>query len=221
MSKAPKSTKLSLDPLISGDRPDPQSKLTFGYALSKWFPPFANLDHCSIELEFILVTADIRPDELELQVPAGFWPIRILERALSEDLEATCRECHEVVKFSLNLNTSMGYEGFDAWKVKFELVGPSAEELSYLQRGYQDPEDAARTGKYVATGIELVSRVLSTGEYLMIPVDDYSHIHQISAEEEISAVLQKLRSKFQSFEKNDAQLEYLYANKNCMQRANY
>ncbi|KAK5175441.1 uncharacterized protein LTR77_000580 [Saxophila tyrrhenica] len=171
-----------------------------------------------IELEFLYMCRNKRePIGIIHGVQSSNIGANAVRAVLSEDIRGHCRTCKNSFTFRLPLdpgheaeqwldesNDEEG-ENYRLWSVTSESLHPEKEsDLLCEHIGT----------KYLVSGVEVKSRVLSLSTDIIISAPGSSHQHQKSAREEISAVLQHLRGRLTSFE-NDQQESYIYANEGC------
>lgn len=173
------------------DQPDAQD-LTFG-----------------IELEYVFVFLKNHPDRLKFgDIIPEAWAVRWIEHAFDEDLEAKCKACRATVRFPLDIASDYGVLGipfrvdYERWHVKRETVKMTPEEKDVLK---------VSRDEYETYGIEITSRILSAGSDLIVSDMKCSdHDHQIGFQDEIRAVVERLKDRFCSFGGSRARWDYLY-----------
>ena len=149
------------------------------------------------ELEFILVYRK-KPTEEDLTYKQG---VNIIRAAFQEPLEVVCQSCRRNDQFILPLN-EYDTNDRDKWEIELEGLYPN-EEIFAL---------GVHRENYGCKGIEVKSRILGA-----------EACHQkkccgkgVTIEEEITAVLERLRSYFRRLDgKGPTAKHYIYVNSSC------
>jgi hypothetical protein len=134
--------------------------------------------------------------------------VEVVKAVLARNLHAKCRLCNQYVTFKLPLDTR---EDSTSNKSDYRLWGVKRENL-LIEPGEYDAI-APQGHAYEKTGVEVVSRILSSVKDLHIPgLNELKGCHMISWEQEIAAVLRELRREFRTFEEGKPKYHYLYPN---------
>ena len=162
-----------------------------------------------VEIEFLLAHCRY-PDNGAGTILGGPQAELLVKRVLAEPMTAKCSDCGKMHRFSLLLSASIARSGeYSQWQVaRDESVEPFIEELQQLGKN-------ARF--YDFYSCEVKSRILRAGEPLLTTRNsDGSHMHRISAIEEITAVLRHLSRSFgPSAEVDERRSWRLFTNATC------
>jgi hypothetical protein len=157
-----------------------------------------------IELEYVLAFKDDHTDA-EQQEANGLWKVYT---ALQSDLRGRCRDCNGKVNFRLPLHAQWQHAERKKDYAKWNVV-PERQTC-------MDDLDAlgAHVSEYALVGIEVISRVMSQENPLVVADPRANHDHSIPYEQEVAAVLECLRERFQVFDSGQRgrRNDYLYAN---------
>ncbi|KAK3057038.1 hypothetical protein LTR09_002076 [Extremus antarcticus] len=164
-----------------------------------------------VELEFIFVTLKDRPDRKSIMASSkDMFAVEIVKNALREKLCGKCRD----VAFNLKIREAVlnpfdgpFVERYSEWNVETETLLPTDEERKAL--------GVPNAQQYSFQGVEIISRILSPVEDLLIVDGSADHDHLISYEQEIQAVLNKLTERFCVFDPKQEKFDYLYPNLEC------
>lgn len=158
-----------------------------------------------VEFEYVYIC-------LEDDIPPREWNSygrSVVRGVLSQTLRAKCSTCGDRIPFKLPLfresRLNINDKDFSHWDVGPEALCIPTEEEELL---------GADREKYAFLSVEISSRVLQATKALQIPAECGDHIHQISWEEEISAVLSKLRREFCTFD-DQGKRDYLFNSDVC------
>ncbi|KAK5175442.1 uncharacterized protein LTR77_000581 [Saxophila tyrrhenica] len=161
-----------------------------------------------VEFEFMLLSKKERQDISRFEaLGSNALAKDIVRDALSGDLQAQCKACGDLVKFRLPLRQGLlppkEWENeYDTWEVATENFWPRKYEWVALGGVASD---------YAWEGVEIKSRMLHPLRCLQVQTSPNSHVHEISYEDEISAVLVQLQHRFTRFDGQEPQNDYLYA----------
>ncbi len=166
--------------------PDPTSKLlTTGESEPGENEPL--ILTLGMELEFLFAVRRI--DGQGNGMSRGPFGRSLVRKVLQQPMEATCVTCSEVHEFQLPVREENEQTvQFSKWNVDQDAsVALTSEEAKVLDTQFFD-----------FYPIELQTRVLSVHRDLVTsqPHPDTGHIHEISCEEEVEAVMRRLRSAF-------------------------
>jgi hypothetical protein len=163
-----------------------------------------------IELEYVLLrrkrSSDSReadPDLLDADA------VQIVFNSLAQKLPARCMVCNSRVWFDLPLNRDpLLTNTYECWNVDNEYFRAwSGDEAAQEALGIE------AAGEYEYRGVEIISRILHAHKHLEILEPTSTHVHRISYDEEIKAVLRKLKHDFCMLSANRSKNNYLYNGK--------
>jgi hypothetical protein len=163
-----------------------------------------------IELEYVYISklpANLRKRDNVKQMELAIEKVR---EALQQEMHAKCRSCKGDVSFMLNQGEWPDNDPeYTCWVVEYESVSPTGSELNKL------PDPHSASDLYFSSGIEIKSPIFKFGQYMKVLESGSAHEHEISHEDEIRAVVDRLRARFTGFHSDQQRDDYLYPNPEC------